>query len=233
MKKLSLIFLAIVITIGTSYSQCNSYYDFKEGTLFEVKSFNAKNKEEGRSISKVTSYSQSGDGFEAIINSTVYDRKDKEVHQGDFQMSCSNGMMLIDMRKFIPEESLKAMQGAEIEITGDFLEIPSRLSVGQTLKDGFIEMKVSTQPGFGMNTTITINNRKVESKETVTTPAGTFDCFKISYNINAQTKMMGMNMNNLMKAEEWVSEGVGVVKTSSYNSKGSLMGYTLLSRYEK
>jgi hypothetical protein len=107
------------------------------------------------------------------------------------------------------------------------------LSVGQTLKDGFIEMKVSTQPGFGMNTTITINNRKVESKETVTTPAGTFDCFKISYNINAQTKMMGMNMNNLMKAEEWVSEGVGVVKTSSYNSKGSLMGYTLLSRYEK
>jgi hypothetical protein len=233
MKKLTFIFLAIVVASNTSFSQCNTYYDFREGTLFEVKSFNAKNREEGRSISKVTSYSQSGDGFEAVINSTVFDRKDKEVHQGDFKMTCSNGVMLMDMRKFIPEESLKAMQGAEMEITGDFLEIPSRLAVGQILKDGFIEMKVSTQPGFGMTTSITIKDRKVESKESITTPAGTFDCFKISYIINARTNMMGMNMNNSMKAEEWVSEGVGVVKTSSYNSKGSLMGYTLLSRFEK
>lgn len=233
MKKISLLFFALVVSTGWGYSQCNNYYDFKEGSLFEVESYSSKDKKEGRVLSKVTGYSQSGDGFEAVILSTIFDKKDKEAHQGEYKMSCSNGVMLIDMKKFIPEESLKSMGGGELEVTGDFLEIPTHLSVGQTLKDGFVEVKMAAGQPMNMSITVTISDRKVVGKETITTPAGTFDCYKVTYNLNSKTTMMGMNMNNNMTAEEWVSQGVGTVKTSSYNSKGAMIGYTLLSRYEK
>jgi hypothetical protein len=233
MRKLLLLLSIIFFANGISHSQCNTYYDFREGTEFEVESFNAKDRKQGRSVSRVTSYSESGNGFEAVIQSTIFDNKNKEAHKGDYSMNCNNGLIFIDMKKFVPEESLKAMEGAELEIKGDLLELPTRLAVGQTLKDGTIEMKMSTQQAIGMSTTITITDRKVEAKETITTPAGQFECFKITYTINARTNMMGINMNNVMKAAEWVSEGVGVVKTSSFNARGALTGYTLLSRYEK
>lgn len=232
MKK-SFLLLAILFASVKSYSQCNNFYSIKEGTLFELENYNAKDKKEGRILNKVTNYSESGNGFTATINSTVFDKKDKESVQGDYTISCNNGVVLIDMKKFIPEETLKSMGDAEIEITGDNLELPSNLAVGQTLKDGTVELKISSQQPIGSSTVISIKDRKVEAKETVATPAGSFDCYKISYNINSKINMMGININNSMRAEEWVSAGVGTVKTLSYNARGALIGYTVLSRFEK
>lgn len=42
---------------------------------------------------------------------------------------------------------------------------------------------------------ITIYNRKVEGKDSITTTAGTFDCYKISYDIKVESSLaMGMNL---------------------------------------
>ncbi|MGB8192458.1 MAG: hypothetical protein WCF67_11095, partial [Chitinophagaceae bacterium] len=69
----------------------------------------------------------------------------------------------------------------------------------------------------GMQQTLTLNvtDRKVEAKESVTTPAGTWECYKISSKNKIHVKMgpIGIPMN--MEVTEWFAPGFGVVKTES------------------
>jgi len=58
--------------------------------------------------------------------------------------------------------------------------------------------------------------------------AGTFDCFALSYNSEMK---MGMNIN--FKIKEWVSEGVDVVKSKSYNKNIKFMRYSELTSFKK
>jgi hypothetical protein len=71
-------------------------------------------------------------------------------------------------------------------------------------------------------------NRKVEAVENLTTPAGTFECYKISYDI--ATKMM---VNVKAKATEWYSNGVGMVKSETYSTDGKLIGSNVLTALKK
>jgi len=72
-----------------------------------------------------------------------------------------------------------------------------------------------------------ITNRKVEAIEDITTPAGTFTCYKISSDV--ETKMM---MKISIKSVEWYAKNVGTVRTESYNNNGKLTGYTLLTDFK-
>jgi hypothetical protein len=75
-----------------------------------------------------------------------------------------------------------------------------------------------------MTMTVKVYNRKVEAIENITTPAGSFECSKITYNIDTK---VGLSVK--LTGIEWVSKNVGVVRSESYNTKGKLQGYTLLT----
>lgn len=78
-----------------------------------------------------------------------------------------------------------------------------------------------------------VTNRKVVGNETVTSPAGSWDCFKITYDADFSTKVMGMSMPMRMQATEWFAPGFGVVKTESYGKNGKLAGSTLITGVKK
>ena len=114
-------------------------------------------------------------------------------------------------------EFMGGMEGMELNISGTALEMPKQLTVGQSLPDAEAEIEVRNN-GFKMMTMQhTVTNRKVEAKESVTTAAGTFDCYKISYDFEFK----------------WVSEGVGVVKAEYYNKKGKLESSEELTKFQK
>jgi len=112
----------------------------------------------------------------------------------------------------------------EMSVEGGNLEMPWKLKAGDMLKDGDLKMSFSSGGTTMMNMTTSITNRKVEAVENVTTPAGTYECYKISYEI--ATKMM---INIKMKGVEWYAKNVGLVKSESYSTDGKLMGSTVLS----
>jgi hypothetical protein len=112
-----------------------------------------------------------------------------------------------------------------MKVEGENLEYPSTLSVGQSLKDGTITVTAENSP-MPINITLNILNRKVEAKETITTPLGTFETFKITSNSVMKTKM-GISMTMEYESTEWLAKDVGVVKSESFR-KGKSMGYTLL-----
>jgi len=79
-----------------------------------------------------------------------------------------------------------------------------------------------------MTMTINISNRKVEAVESLTTPAGTFECYKISYDV--ATKMM---VNVKSKGVEWYTAGIGMIKSETYSSDGKLLGSNILTSLKK
>jgi len=230
MRKLIYTLFLIVCGTASVMAQCNEYYQFGEGNEWEFESYNAKGKLTGKNHQKVTSFEKTSNGFVAAVKSTFYDDKKKETMTGDLEFKCEGGTMYIDMRNFISDEQLKAFGTQELAVDSENLEIPSNLSVGQSLKDGSVKVTASGS-GIPMAITVNITNRKVVGKESITTPAGTYDCFKITSDIATVTQM-GIKMNVNISSIEWITPKLGVVKSESYNKNDKLMGYTLLSSWK-
>lgn len=226
MKKILILSLFVFTISNQAKSQCNPYFNVKEGVSWEMTSYNAKGKTQGKTKHEVISFSETSSGYESVVKMTAYDKKDKESFQTELGISCADQVMKFDMKQFMMQSSLESMKSMEMEITGDNLEYPSSLSVGDALKSGKMNIKIggSSMP-MAMNMTVEIVNRKVEARESITTPAGTFDCYKISSTVKTKTVMRVE-----VKSVEWVSEGQGVVKTESYNKGGKLIGYSLLTK---
>lgn len=228
MKQILLLILVGMMLNTPGNSQCNSYYVLDQGSEWEYQTHNAKGKLMSKNVQKVTSFSNTSAGYEATVTSMMFDEKGKELTKGDLAFSCENGTMYIDMRNFISDEQLKAFSNYEMKFESENLEIPSSLNAGQSLGDGMLTVTASGTP-FPMKMTVNITDRKVEGKESVTTPAGTFECFKISSNMTMENQM-GVKMTTQLSSVEWISPKVGTVRSESYNKNGKLTGYTVLSR---
>jgi hypothetical protein len=210
----------------TANAQCNDFFPIKNGTEWTFENYNAKGKATGKNHQKVTAFTPAGSGFTATINSIMYNEKGKEQAKGDLIVSCENGVITMDMRKFIPEEQYKAFGSTEVKVESENLQFPAKLSVGQSLKDGSITI-TSVGSQLPMNMDVTISERTVEAKETITTPAGTFDCYKIKSKMHIKNQV-GITMNFDFSAIEWLAPNGGMIKSESYNKNGKLVGSTLL-----
>lgn len=224
MKKFLAPFAIILLSGTIVYSQCNPYYDIEEGTLYEITSYDHKDKVSGRTVSKIDSFEETSDGWKALIDFKTYDKKDELIIENDdIEMTCADGVIEMDMQRFMPAQMIESFKEMNFQMDIDNVQLPSELNVGDQLDDGSITMTGD----IPMTISIKIENRKVEAKETITTPAGTFDCYKISYDVNMKTVM-----NQSSKGVEWIAKDVGVVKSESYNGRGKLMGYSLLTKFE-
>jgi len=223
MKKYFLIAAVLFFTIDVN-AQCNQYFKVQQGTNWTLSNYDAKGKLQGKTIQKVTEYSESSNGFVATFEVTSVDKKGEQTMIGSSKMTCENGVIFFDMNDMFPEEQMKSMKDMEMKLEGTNLELPDNLKVGQQLKDASVVMKVMGP--MTMSFTIDIVDRNVIGKETLDTPAGSFDCFKVS-----QTVKMKMMMKMEMSSVEYYSKDVGMVKSETYDKKGKLKAYSLLTTY--
>ena len=237
MKRLLIPILSLTLFATGSFAQCNNaFYSLEEGSEFEMTTYNKKDKLQSRIVNAVSEVEETGNAYEATFHSTIYDKKDEMVSDGEFVVICEDGNISVDMQRLTSSMAqLTAYNEMEVESEVSFLEIPSSLEVGQSLPDGHTTIKVKMGEGNMAMTTMMIDvvNRKVEAKENLTTPAGTFECYKITYDTDLNTKMMGFSNKTSFSSAEWVARGVGVVKTESYDKKGRLNSYSLLTDLKK
>jgi len=228
MRTLLLCIILFGLTFSRGYSQCsNPYYQLKEGTFIAMENYDEKGKLQSRAETRVVELNATSNGFIATIKYQVFDKKDKAIAEGSYKCECADGEIRIEMKAFVPQETMQAYKDMEVEVISDELQIPAILTPGQVLPDATFELKTKNSP-IPMNMTFNMTDRKVEGKESVTTPAGTFDCVKISY--NTQSKMAMVNMNYM--SVQYLTEKYGAVKTESYKSNGNLVAYTILTKFE-
>ena len=232
MKKLITLGLALFITHQLSSQSCNEYFPLEDGTRWVMETFNHKNKFQSKSEQKVEDTKSVADGFEARMTGQISDDKGKNIGAIDYQVKCEGDYFYVSMNSMLSPEQMGAYQDMDIEVDGDFLELPAVLETGMGLKDAAIEVKVQNGGFPIMTMNIEIYERTVAGFESVTTPAGTFDCVKIAF--KARTKMgKAIPIKVNFTGAEWFAKGTGLVKSESYDKKDKLSTYTLLTEFSK
>jgi|AMQJ01.1.fsa_nt_gi hypothetical protein len=224
MRKRIFITTLILVSSAILFAQdCKFYYPKTQGAQLEYKSFDSKDKLTGSSIQLIKELNEGDNSFSALIEVQSFDKKEKDLGKKEFTAKCENGIYSVDMKSFMDAQTMAAYEDMDVKVKSDNLEIPAVLNVGDELSDGSLNISVYSEGMKVLSMSTAITQRKVESKEEITTEAGTFDCYKITYTITVST-MFSVRM----EAAEWISEGVGTVKSETY-SKGKTMGYTLLT----
>jgi len=224
MKKSILLTGAILLFNVVLFAQdCVFYYPKTEGKQLEYTSFDAKDKKTGSSIQRVKETSENEGILSVLVETQSFDKKGKDIGTNEYTAKCENGVYTVDMKSFMDAATMASYEDQDIEVSGNNLEIPANLNVGDELPNGRLSISIYSNGTRIMGMSTVLTKRKVEAKEEITTEAGTFECYKITYTMTVST-MFSVRM----EAADWICEDVGTVKSETY-SRGKTMGYTLLT----
>lgn len=210
-------------------NNCEAFFPFKAGVTMEYTLYGKKDKVETVAVHRVKELGATADGgVKAEVETSVSDDKGKKIIDGVYSARCKDNVLYMDLTRLLPPQLMQTMGQMEATMEGEGLAFPSNLQVGQSLPDASTTIKMNGS-GLGnlMNMTISVTDRKVESKESVTTPAGTFDCYKIT-----STTYVKSIIGQTTRSAEWFAKDVGVVKSEFYDKKGNMDGYMLLTKLE-
>lgn len=228
MKQL-IILAGLIFFIVTANAQ-ETFFPTKEGSVMTYKSFDKKGKESGMTRYTIKNVKILNKDIDITYMVESFDAKEALVYSDEITIHQKGDVLYMDMSNFINKAGFQQNGEipAELEITGNNMEIPVNPQAGASLPDASVTMAMKM--GFiSMKMAAEITNRKVESVEDMTVAAGTFKCVKFTSDVNAT--VMGMNVKS--KSIEWYSKGIGMVKTESYDKNGKLQSYTELVDLKK
>lgn len=224
MKNLLFLILMLCTQFLAQAQDCNYLNKYKKGTTFQLTTYDKKNKPTGTIDQEVLEKRSVAGGWEMNWKANFSDKKGKSYSTVEMKGSCKNGFYEADARN-IYGNSMPPAQNMKVTVSGDMIKYPTNMSVGQTLPDASIEISTQMNELMTMRNSIKTTNRKVEAKEEVETPAGKFQCYKISSEV--EFKLLGTRK---MKVIEYMSNDYGLVKSMSYDKKGKLTGSTVLTK---
>lgn len=223
MKKM--ILLVAMVLIGVAATAQEIFFPTKEGTVLIYKTFDKKDKETSTVKYTIKHLKMNGNDMDITYLIESLDPKEKLVFKEEITIQQKGDKLYFDMSNFVNKAAFQQNGEipAEVEITGNNLEIPSNPKAGDVLPDASVEMAMKL--GFiNMKMSAQVTNRKVEAIEDVTVKAGSFKGYKFSSEVNST--VMGMKVNS--KNIDWYAKGVGILKTESYDKNGKLQSYTEL-----
>ena len=207
------------------YSQgaCSEYYPFTQGSTTEMTSYDKKGK-----VSAVLTYTVAESGTDKAMMSMRMEDKDGEfLSESTYGLKCGSSGIEIDIKSMYSPQLMMQYENMETSITGSDVILPNNMKVGDELPDA--EMNVSVDVGgISMNIDVMMLDRKVVEEESITTPAGTFDCLVIEYQSSIK-----MGLERKGSAKQWIAKGVGMVKQEDYNKRGKVTSSTMLTGFTK
>jgi hypothetical protein len=206
------------LAVSSGYTQsCNNYFFLQNGKTVEMSLYNKKDKLTGVNTYKVSDVKNSGGVVTGSLAMTMTSDKGKEIATSKSKVKCAGGVYNIDMQAFIPSAQMEQVK--TIDASSEFyLSYPGNMKIGDALPDGQFATDASNG-GIPMTLEMSITNRKVTGKESLTTPAGTWDCFTITSNQKIRTKIAGIGVPFNFEVTEWYAPGFGIVKTESKSGR--------------
>jgi hypothetical protein len=179
----------------------------------------------GKDVGKFNYTTTKKDGSTAAVHTEVFDKSGKSIGASDSEIKCNGDAISIDLKSFIPASSTKQFSNMKMEGDAKYLVYPLSMKAGQTLADGTVTINITNNGQQMGNMQMDITNRKVEQAETVNTAAGSFDCFRITYDAMMKVKMMGIGFPVHMHVTEWFAPKIArPVKSETYAKNGKLAG---------
>ena len=229
MKTILTVFLLLLSV--KAFCQCHPYFPIKEGVKYTYDFYNAKDKLASRSTNEFKKVSDIGGKLTATMLQQIIDPKKGDVlTSSESEWTCEGGVVRFSMDAINISGTDMSATGMDVTVEGDEMDIPSDLTPGQTLNDVTYHITMKLSGINVMDRNFFIKNRKVEKEESITTPAGTFNCMKISYTTESSGKSGGMSKPMLTSI--WYSKDVGMVKVENYNDD-KVSNSQILTKLEK
>lgn len=219
---------------------CGKLIFFQPGAEIEATSYDEKGKEKSKQYTKILSVSNKKDGFtvadvEGKDVDTDGERKETKVN---YSYKCDGNKIYFDIASMF--RTKEKQEDATFE--SSLIEYPINVKEGDILPDAEGVMS-SVRNGKKMTMKFIYKNRKVEGMETITTTAGSWNCYKISNGVESEMDIPGMDekakemmkkMNEGMKTTTttWFAPDFGIVKIETYMN-GKLTSRNEVTRVKK
>ncbi len=227
---LSLVFCLEVFLLQAQ--DCKGFY-YLSNSEIQMTVYDKKDKESGLLTYKISDVSKSGGTTTASFTSEMTDEKGKSLSKGAGKYKCTGSVLFVDAKVALPQEQMSMYKDMEVKADDAFIEYPASISSGQALKDASFKMDMYKNGSVYSSINLENTNRKVVGKESITTPAGSWDCWKITYDSRYKMTIAGIGIPMNMQCTEWFAPGFGVVKTQVANKSGKLMGSTMITSVKK
>lgn len=209
MKPRMILTLLLLASLCSGMQAQEGFYNNKVGTTLKWAIYDGSGDLFGYCHEKLVS--MEGDITNAKISYAYmfYDAGRKSVvgdRPFEFYVTLDNGVT-----KAYVNNVAKAIQSGDYMPAADLSSIPVGISVGDRLKDTEIKVKVLTI----VTVTNSYLNRRVTAKETVTVPAGTFECFLVEDDES-------FTNSGPFHVKTWVAKDIGIVRQVIYKKDGTV-----------
>jgi hypothetical protein len=230
-KNFAFFMLLFTSTISLHAQDCKNYYCMTNNAEVQMTMYDKNSAKSGTMTWKISEVKKDGTAFSSSIVSTLSDEKGAEIAKGNGMYKCDGGKLMADMRMSLLQDQAKQLK-MDASIDNSYIEYPVAMKEGMQLPDGLLSMDMNNN-GMMSNMNFEVKNRMVVGKEKITTEAGSWDAYKITYDAVMKIKMAGIGIPMNMKTTEWFVPNFGIVKTETFNKKGKLMGSSLLTKLKK
>ena len=132
-----------------------------------------------------------------------------------------NGDVLMDISASLSSVFKNIFPNLNVSSEGSSTVLPSDMTAGDVLPDASCVVRAGA-----LRYTVTVSERKVLRKETLSTPAGVFDCIVVS----EHKVEKGPGRNRTTTAHTWYSRGIGMVRHDTYDKDSVLETIEILEK---
>lgn len=171
------------------------------------------------------SMEKSDDG-KYIVATSASTSEGVEGQKSSLTYSVADGEYVISVKEVL-EGQLSQMGGNAEVLEATDLVYPLALSENMELKPATMRVKVNIQ-GMDLDMNISIKERKTGTTEELVTPAGTFQCVKMT----EKQVVSVMGQEQVTEVSYWYGQGVGLVKQLTVAMGGMVSTEMLLKKIE-
>jgi hypothetical protein len=217
----------VLLSLNIDYCESLTYLD--KGNKWTLTQFDKKGKETGHTYYHVLDKRNTENGIEWDIETKMADEKDNEMTNVVATAICDGKAIRMDMSQMIPPQTMEGLSSMELEIEAGDVVYPFNLSENTELPDAEITIRASSGGVQLMELTTIVKDRKVEKKETITTPAGDFEAFKITQTTEVKNRILSRETKSI----DWYCPKIGVVRSEYFNKRGKPDGHSEITSFTK
>ena len=182
------------------------FFPSKAGIVLQYEDRDASGKLLSSTTDSLSTFSGDFTKGYATMVSTESNQDGKTMAPTGIQFRFVDGEVITDITATMEEGAVLD----QTTVSGECRGIPADISEGMELPEYSAEVKL-----MFVKVKVSSKDRKVSGRETVTVPAGTFDCFVVEEQMTV--KSMFLSEKSSMKT--WYARGIGVVKEETWDKK--------------
>lgn len=210
---------------------CNKLYLFKKNAKVTNVTYNAAGKEIDNSVSEIVEVTNTATGATSKIK-IISSKAKTPVIEANYR--CDGNQVYFDVKNMFASLNNKNAKVSDAEIS-----FPLTYQIGQKLEDAGFTMTLNEK----MQMQTKIINREVKALEKITTSAGSWNCYKVTADVEMKMKMlngseeMNKSMESVMASMPkttysfWVAPDFGIVQILMF-SGGKMQIRTVVTKVE-